>query len=320
MHYVGVDVSCDNLEVYKAQSAELLSFANTTEGIASLLCTLDEDSQLILEPTSTYHHALLCELITNNFSYTLINPASIAAYARALNLRAKTDKADAKLLAEFASAHNLEPSTPPDQAQQQLKTLRRHIEWLEKETQATRNRLEAAKRSPWTPAAVLRSLKRTIQQLEAEANDTQQAVNEHLEAQQELLDKIELLTSIPGVGRKTAIMVLSEMPAVEGCASAKDWVAFSGLNPQIRQSGKGSFSRLSRMGSHRLRAKLYLPAVTALRFNPLVRQTAQRLKSRGKSGKLVVVAAMNKLIRLCFGVLRTARPFDLSMHQQVLTS
>ncbi len=316
MHYIGVDVSSDTLEVYKAHSDEHLSLANTADQIAVFVEGLDEESQVVLEPTSTYHHVLLSELIARDISYTLINPRATAAYSRALNLRAKTDKVDAKMLADFASVHNLEPSNPPDQAQQQLKTLRRHLEWLDNEINAARNRLGAAKRSPWTPQPVIQSLERTIDQLKSEVMAVQEAIDNYLAQHQGLGDQINLMASIDGIGTKTAVMMLSEMPDVDQCKRAKDWVAFCGVNPQVRQSGKASFSRMSRMGNSRIRAKLYLPAITALRVNPLIKDLGNRLKAKGKSGKLIIVAAMNKLIRLCFGVLKSGRPFDLSMHQQ----
>jgi transposase len=223
------------------------------------------------------------------------------------------------MLSELGHTQALEPTAAPDETQEQLKAMRRHLEWLQKEARAARNRLGTAQRSPWTPQEVIKSLHRTIKQLEEEVADVEDMVDEHIKANKELQSQLELLTTIPGVGKNTAIMVLTEMPHVQNCESSKTWVAFCGLNPEIRQSGKSSFSRLSRVGSSRIRAKLYMAAVVALRVNPLVKDVRQRLKARGKSGKLVVVAAMNKLIRLCYGVLRSGKPFDLSIHQQDLT-
>ena len=131
---------------------------------------------------------------------------------------------------------------------------------------------------------------------------------------------MELLTSIPGVGKKTALLVLSELPPVTSCSSARSWVAFCGLNPEPRDSGKAHHSRLSRIGTARVRAGLYLPAVSALRWNPLVKALGDRLKARGKIGRVRVVAAMHKLLRLCFGVLKSGRPFDLAAHQLTIST
>jgi len=119
---------------------------------------------------------------------------------------------------------------------------------------------------------------------------------------------------VPGVGRRTALLLLSEMPAVWECNDSRAWVAFSGVCPEPCESGRTSYSRLSRLGSRRVRAGLYLAAVVAMRWNPAVAALVGRLKARGKSGKLVVMAAMNKLIRICFGVVKSRRPFDPTLH------
>lgn len=317
MHYVGVDVSCDSLQL--AHSDKASSFSNSPEGISALLDSLDEGVCVVLEPTSAYHHVLIDKMVDRDINYTLVNPRNSAAYARLINTRTKTDKADAYMLSGLGRTHALAPTNPPDETQQQLKAMRRHLEWLQKEARATRNRLETACRSPWTPQSVARSLKRTIKRLDDELGQAKDALDERLKANKELQSQLELLITIPGVGKNTAVMVLAEMPQVQNCESSKAWVAFCGLNPEIRQSGKSSFSRLSRVGSSRIRAKLYMAAVVALRVNPLVKDMRQRLNARGKSGKLVVVAAMNKLIRLCYGVLKSGKPFDLSIHQQALT-
>ena len=120
---------------------------------------------LIVEPTSTYHHPLVRALAALGLPYTLINPARTAAFARVQGKRAKTDRVDAKVLASLGESQQPEASPPPEEDQEGLKALRRHVEWLEKELQAARNRLDTASFSPWTPQAVLDSLERTIQQL-----------------------------------------------------------------------------------------------------------------------------------------------------------
>ena len=140
-----------------------------------------------------------------------------------------------------------------------------------------------------------------------------------LQQHQEWTHQVQLLTSIPGVGKETATLLLTELPPVANCSSAKSWVAFCGLNPEPRQSGKGHYSRLSRVGTARVRAGLYLPAVSALRWNPAVKALGDRLRERGKMGRVRIVAAMHKLLRLCFGVLKGGRPFDCTLHQATLT-
>lgn len=323
MKYLGVDVARDSLEVADVSGAQRRSFPNTEAGITALLRWLpgtfpNGDPQLIVEPTSTYHHPLLHALVAQRLPYTLINPAHTSAFARVQGNRAKTDRVDARLLASLGESQQPKPSAPPDETQEGLKALRRHLEWLEKELQAARNRLDSAGFSPWTPQTVLDSLERTIQQLEQEAQQVRETMATQQQLHQEWTHQVHLLTSIPGVGERTATLLLTEMPPVASCPSARSWVAFCGLNPEPRQSGKSYHSRLSRVGTARVRAGLYMPAVSAFRWNPAVRALGQRLRDRGKVGRVRIVAAMHKLLRICFGVLKSGRPFDYSLHQATL--
>jgi transposase len=272
------------------------------------------ESQVILEPTRTYHQPLVQALAAEGIPYTVINPARTAAFARLRGVRAKTDRVDARLLARLGESQQPEASLPPDPAQEEQRALRRHLVWLEQEAQRTRNRLEAAQVSPWTPPAVVESLERTVRQLEEEARAAQEALDQHRSTDRPLAAQGALLTSIPGIGTATAQLLVTALPPVERCTQAKQWVAFCGLNPEPRESGNSRYSRLSRGGTARVRAGLYLPAVSALRWNPVVKAQSDRLRARGKSGRVRVVAAMHKLLRLCFGVLKSGRPFDLSLH------
>jgi transposase len=314
MNYVGVDVSKGSLEVASVHGHRR-SFHNSDSGIGELVLWLGgtfdiEQVRVVMEPTSTYHLPLVCALKNHTVAFTLINPSRSAAWTRIQGRRAKTDRQDALLLAQMGHSQQLPPSLPPDEQQEAMRSLSRHLDWLESEAQATRNRLEAARFAPWTPDAVLDSLERTLGQLEQEAKQVEQAIADHCKGHQNLSDQIKLLTSIPGVGERTATMILSELPSVQECPSAKSWVAFCGLNPEPRQSGNSAYSRLGRAGNARVRARLYLPAVSAVRFNPVIRDMSDRLKQRGKSGRQRIVAAMHKLLRLCFGVLKTGQPFD----------
>lgn len=313
--YVGVDVARDTLEVAWEAEGATRRFRNP-EGIGALVRSLQEAGgcHVILEPTSTYHHRLVQALVGAGIPYTAVNPAYTAGYARARGSRSKTDPADARLLARYGDREMPNPSHPPDEAQERLKALRRHLEWLQGDLQAARNRLDAAQRSPWTPASVITSLEQGIRQREAEVAQAQAQLDAAVAQDERWTHQVELLTTIPGVGQRTAVLVLSELPPVGQCAGPKQWVAFCGLNPEEHQSGHSSWTALSRKGSPRVRARLYLAGVAALRWNPSIHALGERLKARGKHGKLRAVAAMNKLLHQCFAILRSGRPFDASIH------
>jgi len=272
MTYIGIDVASATLEVGRSDSAITQRFPNNEVGITALVQWLQTRGrpQVILEPTSTYHQQLVQALALQNVPYTLINPARTAAFARLQGKRAKTDRVDARLLATLGESQQLQPTPPPDEVQEELKALRRHLEWLEGEQRAAQNRLETARRSPWAPQAVLESLERTVQALEQERQQLEDAVRAKVQEQPGLQHQMRLLTTIPGIGDRSALLLLSELPSVDRALSAKTWVAFCGVNPEPRESGKIRYSKLSRVGLARIRARLYMAAVSALRWNPVV--------------------------------------------------
>ena len=119
--------------------------------------------------------------------------------------------------------------------------------------------------------------------------------------------------SISGVGDTLAGVVLAELPGPDVLHSSGEVVAYAGSNPRQNQSGTSvdRATRISKIGNAVLRAALYMPALSAMRYNPAIVALVTRLKSRGRlKPKQIVVAAMGKLLVLCFGVLKTGKPFD----------
>ena len=132
----------------------------------------------------------------------------------------------------------------------------------------------------------------------------------------DLQSKRDLLLSISGVGETLAGVVLAELPGPDVLRSSAEVVAYAGLNPRQHQSGTSidRATRISKIGNAVLRAALYMPALSAMRYNSAIVALVTRLKSRGRlKPKQIVVAAMRKLLVLCFGVLKTGRPFDAAI-------
>ena len=318
--YIGIDVSKNSLEIAESGSSSSTRVPNTPRGISVLTKRLlshpnAKDLHVIMEPTSTYHLHLELSLIQSGISYTLINPAHTRAFWMLQGRRAKTDSLDARLLADLGQSQHPSGSQPPNETKEELKSLRRHLEWLETEQRAVRNRQEAASFSPYVPAEVTDSLERTLEALEREVSALRTRIAELIEQDTQLKHSVDLLMSIPGVGLATAVVIVSELPDVAHCSGAKAWVAYCGVSPEPRESGNMRYSRLSRIGMARVRSALYMAAVSAMRWNGSIKSLTDRLKARGKPGKVRVMAAMNKLLRQCFGVLRSRRVFDPTMNQ-----
>ena len=319
MHYLGIDVSKATLDVSDASGdSRLSSVANSRVGIRKVIKwaqNKDEgELQFVIEPTSTYHHVLLDELPNSNIAFTVINPARTKAYSNSLGRRAKTDRVDAQLLASLGETQQIVRSHKPEKFQEQAKSLRRHRESVEQQIRSLRNQIGSVTCSPWSDPEVLRSLRSTIRHLEKEVVSADQRLEQLISEDETYSTISDLLQTIPGVGAKTAQLILSEMPPAWQCSSSRAWVAFAGVCPQPFQSGTSSYSRLSRMGSRRVRAGMYMAALVAMSWNPAVAELVARLKERGKRGKLIVMAAMNKLIRICYGVIKSRKPFDPTLN------
>ena len=311
---LGIDIAKASFDVALLQAGQYrtATFSNDAAGFARLERWLKKVgvSQLSvgMEATSRYGEALALFLHEQGHQVSLINPARIKAYAEAQLRRNKTDKEDAKTIADFCRTQSLEWWTPPTAAQRELQAMVRHLEALQAARTQERNRLEAGVPS----AVVVQTIQAHIAFLESHIAELKTRIEEHIDRHPDLKEKQALLTSIPGIGPLSAAKFLAEVPDVSRFDSAAQLAAFAGLTPRQRQSGSSvrGLAHLSKRGNKRLRTLFYMPALCALRFNPLIQPLAQRLRQRGKPRMSIVGAAMRKLLHLAYGVLKHKRPFD----------
>jgi transposase len=181
----------------------------------------------------------------------------------------------------------------------------RRLESLLEMRQMEKNRLDGA------DPTVRPSIEAVLATLDTEIAATQPRIREHIDHDPDLRQRRDLLDTIPGLGDATIPVLLAALGDVHRFENARSVAAFAGLSPKEHQSGKWKgHTRLSKTGDALLRKALYLPAIVARRHNPLIRAFCERLKAQGKNGKLIVGAAMRKLLVLAYGVLKSGRPFD----------
>ena len=309
---IGVDIAkkkfdaagfCDNKYKHK-------TFTNDTAGFAEFIAwfakVYGEIKPLIcLESTGVYSLPLADFLAENNYPVSLVNPAKIHAFAKSELSRAKTDKADAKLIARYAALMQPPLWIPPPANIRQLQALVRRVEHLLEMIQMETNRLESANPN------VKNSIETVLTTLEAELKATRAAIKNHIDSDPDLKKRSELLDSIKGIGEATIAQLLVLFSPHHHFSKAKQAVAFVGLAPSLRESGqwRGN-THISKTGDMSLRKALYMPALVAWRRNPAVQMFCDRLKANGKNGKAIICAAMRKLIHIAFGVLKSGKPFD----------
>jgi transposase len=315
-HFAGIDVSKDTLD------AALLGpdgrtrpkrFANAPAGFAALVAWADRLApggviHFCLEATGPYSAALADYLHAAGRLVSVANPARVKAYMKARGQANKTDPADARAIAAFARDQKPRPWVPPSPAVRQVQALVRRRDELRRMAAADKTRLDA----PGLTPAARRSLARTVKFLSREADRVQAEAEALIAADPALAADLALLESVKGVGRQTATTVLAELPPVDQLPGAESAAAYCGLAPSEFTSGKSvkKYTRLSKAGNARLRTALYLPTLTAIRFNPVLRGFYARLVAAGKPKMQAVGACMRKLVMICYGVLKNRQPFD----------
>jgi transposase len=314
-HFVGIDVSKDTLDaclLLPGGRGRAAAFGNDPRGHAALIAWADRHAggaglHFCLEATGPYSEAPALALVGAGRLVSVVNPTRVR-YAGLMRGRGnKTDKADARLIAEYAAREAPPAWRPPPPEVRELQALVRRRDDLREMAAREKGRLA----SPALAGAARKSVERAVKFLAREADRVQAAADELIAASPALRAGRDLLESIPGVGAQTASTVLAELPA-DRLPSAEAAAAYAGLAPREFRSGASvrSRTRLSKAGNARLRKALFLPTQTAVRFNPLLRGFFARLVAAGKPKMQAVGACMRKLLMICYGVLKNRRPFD----------
>lgn len=316
--YLGIDVSKETLDVclLREQGSDEAQMSNNRKGFNQLHHWLQkrkaDDAHVCLEATGIYAQAVAQFLHEKGYRVSVVNPVRIKGFAQSQMRRSKTDKLDAAVIAAFCRALQPDLWTPPEPAWYELRALVRHIDDLQQTRQQQVNRLESA-----TLPAVREQLQQHIAFIDAQLAQLKIQIKDHLKRFPHLKREVDLLKSIPGIGDLTAWRLLAEIGNLSRFADIRQIVAFVGLDPTRHESGRSvrGGHHISRKGRASLRAALYMPALTAQRYNPVLQAFAQRLKANGKLPKQIVVAVMRKLLHLAYGILKSGQPFDLCFGQ-----
>lgn len=309
---MGVDIAKKKFDVASLIEGKYKhkTFTNDKLGFIAFVAWLlplcgDVNPLICMEATGAYSLPLADFLAKQGHSVSLVNPAKIHAFGKSELSRAKTDKADAKLIARYALMMQPPLWIPAPINIRELQSLVRRVEHLLEMIQMERNRQETAEDN------VVGSINTVLAMLEAELKATRKAIHDHINADPDLKQRGDLLDSIPGIGDAAIAYLLIALSAHHNFNHAKQVVAFAGLAPAPRESGqwRGN-THIAKNGDSALRKALYMPALVAWRYNPLIRVFCERLKANGKNGKAVACAAMRKLIHIAFGVLKSGKPFD----------
>lgn len=312
---LGIDIAKESFDVALYSGKKLLSsgeFSNSPAGYKKLSKWLDNQGVKIvwacLESTGRYGNALALYLFNAGHQVSIVNPLRIKKYAESKLQRNKTDRLDAKVIADFCRTQEPSLWQPAPADQEALQELSRRLSSLLKEKTAETNRLK----SGYKNQKVKESIKRSILFLSEEIAALEKEIQSHIEQNPDLKEKAKLLRSIPGIGSKTAALILAELPATERFQNVGQVIAYAGLSPQRHTSGSSvrKKDRLTKLGNKKLKTALFFPAFTAIKYNPIVAALATRLQKKNKEKMVIVGAAMKKLLQIAYGVLKSGMPFD----------
>ena len=320
MQVIGIDISKDRLDCAWLRDIQTLrkkskKFENSPKGHQELIAWAEKNTgvelteiMFVMEATGVYHERLAYRLYHASAQVAVVNPAQVKAYGKSLGVRTKTDKMDSVVLARFGAKESPRLWQPEPPEIRELKALLARLEALGKDIQRERNRLEKTQISAASDS-VKQSIENVIASLSDEKKRLEKDVNDHIDRHPQLKRDKELLESIPGVGDVLSRCMVAVFRS-RAFSKASQMAAYLGLNPIEHESGSSirGRPRLSKAGNANVRAKLYMPAVVSIQWNPDAKAIYRRLLANGKSKMSALGAVMRKLVHICFGVLK---------HQQV---
>ena len=309
---LGIDIAKATYQVTLLHAGQRYrgEFANRVKEFGRLANWLKQhgvsQAHVCMEATGRYGDELAHYLHTAGHVVSVVNPMRIKSYARSRLTRNKTDKLDADLIADFCQTCQPPAWTPTPPEMRELQELLCQYDALQDTITQTKNRLHSGFKS----STVLKQLQAQLDLLLEQLDTLKQVIRDHIDHSPDLKRQRDLLDSIPAIGEITAARLVSyDLLRFQNSRAVS---AYAGVTPMQGRSGTSVHrqSRLSKIGDADLRRALYLPAVVAMRWNPVVRELADRLEKRGKCKMSIIGAGMHKLLCLAYGVLKSSLPFD----------
>jgi transposase len=300
LYFVGIDVAKAKLDLARSDTDKILAVANDPQGIAQIVDSLRSTppKTIVIESTGGLERPLLEALLEANLPVALVNPRNVRHFAIGLGILAKTDPIDAAVLAAFAKAANprLAEKRSANQVElDALTTCRRQLTQA-RAVQMNRRQSTSSKAALKSIDAVLKSLAREIDRLDKQ-------IRTLIESDDDFDSIDKLLRSVPGVGAVVSATLIAELKEL-GSTDHRKVNALVGVAPYNCDSGTMKAKRSTYGGRTAVRSVLYMAAVTAIRYNPVIKAFAQRLEKLGKAKKVQIVACMNKLLGLLNAMVR----------------
>ena len=305
---VGIDVSKDRLDVAVLPEGSTLVAGRDGKGLAELCEQLRvlEPMLVAIEATGGFE-SVAAALASAGLPVVVVNPAQVRHFAKAIGQRAKTDPIDAAVIARFAQATKPQVRALPDEATRLLADLvarrRQIVDMMAAERQ---------RRGRTTVRRLLRSIDRLLAALQKELSEIDAEIDASVRGSPVWRETEDLLASVPGVGPVTARTLIAEMPEL-GTLGRRQIAALAGLAPFVRQSGQWKGKSMVAGGRKTVRTALFMAALVAGRYNPVLKAFRQRLVAAGKPKIVAAIAVARKLLTILNAILRDRRPWNRTL-------
>lgn len=317
---LGIDIAKEKFDVRLeiGGKAKKKQFANSPAGYAQLSTWLKhlgvEHVHACMEATGTYGEALAEYLYNLGHIVSVVNPARIKGHAQSQMKRHKTDELDAEVIRHFCETQAPEAWKPPQPEIKALRGLVRRLDDLVAMHTQEANRLQSGALTD----AVQASVEQMLAYLEQRITELERKIDEHIDQYPDLKHQIELITSIPGLGKRTAIKLVAEFMDIAGYADARSLAASVGVTPSQHKSGSSvnGATHISKVGNAALRGALWWPAISAMKHNPIIREFVTKLRNAKKHNFAIIIAVIRKLLHLVYGVIKNDKPFDANWTAQ----
>jgi len=311
-NYVGIDISKSFFDVAVIQQGKYrhYKFNNDESGFQALLKEVITDSHIVMEASGPYYLRLACYVHSRGVAVSVVNPLVIRRFSQMRMSRVKTDKKVAVMIAEYGKTEKPSLWQPPHQHEVDLQQLEALLFNLNKERTALSNQLESFKSSGMLDKSLEKIIAKELVH-KRELMDKLTVAMQKL-AQIHYSEMLSNLESIPGMGNKTAMMLIVLSGGFTKFEDYRKLSSYIGLSPRIFESGtsvKGK-ARICKMGMSRIRAMLYICSWSAKRYNKTCKELYERLVAKGKAKKLALIAVANKLLKQAFAIAKKRKTYN----------
>ena len=308
-NYFGIEISKDIIDVCD-DNGNHYQFKNSLSGFKKLHKLIDLTTVCVMEATGYYHVKLAYYLLEQNHKVSIVNPLKIKRYIQMQLSKIKTDKSDSKMIQAYGVACNPSLWLGQSKTQQNSLQLSPLLSIYVKQTTQLKNKIHGEEVLGFPSKDVVRSLNRQLKNLKKEIEVLEEKLLKNVKS--EYQESLRLLKTIPGIGDKTALMLLVCTDGFQRFTSSRELCSYAGITPIIRQSGTSinARPRISKMGNPKLRNLLFMCSFNACKYNKPCKALFDRIVAKGKSKKLALIAVCNKLLKQAFSIVKNGIPYD----------